>query len=317
MTVLVTGAGGMLGSQIVALLAAEGRAVRAMVRPGREHEFLRQSGVELVQADLEDEASVRKACRGARAIVHCAARLGYWSRGNVVQRQVNVEGTARLLRASGEYSIERFVHVSTIAAVGATRTPLALDESAAWNLAPLRLNYATTKHEAEERARAAAWAGMPVTIVNPGAILGPRCNGKPPGSMIERLRRGEVRWIPGGGTSVCDVEDVARATLAALERGKIGERYLLGGHNLAWSQLYARIATLLGVPAPRGHVPDAAARALALGAGALDLVGLARPPWTPEIFRIWGWYTFADSSRAERELGYTIRPLDETLRRSI
>jgi len=315
MTVLVTGAGGFLGSHAVAQLRARGIPVRAMVRPGHSRPWLAEQGVEVVQADLRDERGLRNACRGARALLHCAAHKGLWSRGNREQRQVNVEGTAALLRAAHDRGLERIVHVSTTAAVGGTREPEPLDEHASWNLHSAHVSYVTTKHEAEERALCAAWAGMPVVVVNPGALLGPRLFG-PSASTLARLRSGEVRWVPPGGTSVCDVEDVASGCLAALERGRIGERYILGGHNLSWAELYGGLARSLGVAPPRARIPTLALGPLRFAASALDLAGLARPPWTPEVFRTWGWYTFADSSKAIRELGYAIRPQAEMLARA-
>jgi dihydroflavonol-4-reductase len=315
MTVLVTGAGGFLGSHAVAQLRARGVPLRAMIRPGSARPWPVEPGVEVVEADLRDERSLRSACRGARALLHCAAHKGLWSRCDREQRQVNVEGTAALLRAAHDQGLERIVHVSTTAAVGGTREPEVLDERASWNLCTARVSYVTTKHEAEERALCAAWAGMPVVVVNPGALFGPRRFGGP-SSTLARIRRGEMRWVPPGGTSVCDVEDVARACLVALERGRAGQRYILGGHNLSWAELYGGLARALGARPPTTRVPHLALGPLRLAATALDLVGLARPPWTPEVFRTWGWYTFVDSSKAVRELDYAIRPLEEMFART-
>lgn len=314
MTILVTGATGFLGSHVAAQLSAEGRAVRALVRPGQRPEHLRAT--EIVEGDLHDEKSLRSACRGIDAIVHCAARTGYWSKQDHEQRHVNVEGTSRLFRAAQDHDVKRIVHLSSISAIGATRDGRALDESAVWNLRHIGVNYVATKRESEERSLAAAWGGMPVVVVNPSSIFGPRFDGRAASSTIARIARGEVKWVPPGGTSVCDVEDVARATIAALDRGRVGERYALGGHNLTWLELYAVIARLCGARPPTRRIPQTAVRALALATGALDVVGLSRPPWTPEVFRSWGWYTFVDSQKAMRELGYTIRPLDEILERS-
>jgi dihydroflavonol-4-reductase len=214
-----------------------------------------------------------------------------------------------------EQGLERIVHVSTTAAVAGTREPAVLDERASWNLYTAHVSYVTTKHEAEERAFCAAWGGMPVVVVNPGALFGPRLFGGP-SSTLARIRRGGMRWVPPGGTSVCDVEDVARTCLVALERGRAGQRYILGGHNLSWAELYGGLARALGVRPPAMRVPRLALGPLRFAATALDLAGLARPPWTPEVFRTWGWYTFVDSSKAVSELGYMIRPLEEMLART-
>ena len=156
---------------------------------------------------------------------------------------------------------------------------------------------------------------MPITVVNPAMLVGPRLDGRGPAGYVTRLARGKLRWIPPGGSSVCDVADVAAGTVLALERGRVGERYLLGGPNLSWRELYGALARELGVPAPRRSVPGFAAASLARGAALLDLVRLSRPPWTPEIFRSWGWYAYADSGKAERELGYRSRSAAEIVRR--
>lgn len=316
MTILLTGASGFLGSHVAAQLVAQGRGLRALVRPGSARDHLRSSAIELFEGDMRDEKSLRRACRDVGAIVHCGGRKGYWSKHDHEQRHVNVEGTSRLLRVAQDHQVQRIVHVSSISAIGATRDGTAVDETASWNLRHIGIHYVATKRESEERALAAAWGGMPVVVVNPSSIFGPRIDGRASSSTITRIANGKLRWVPPGGTSVCDVEDVARATIAALDRGRPGERYALGGHNLTWLELYAAIARSCGVRPPTQRMPQPILRALALGSGALDVVGLSRPPWTPEVFRSFGWYTFVDSRKAMRELGYTIRPLEQILARS-
>jgi dihydroflavonol-4-reductase len=134
--------------------------------------------------------------------------------------------------------------------------------------------------------------------------------------MLARIARREVRFVPPGGATFCDVDDVAHGAVRALERGRAGERYILGGHNLTWSEIYAAIAARLDVPAPRTRVPRACLPALRASASVLDALRLSRPPWAPEVFRAWGWYVHVDSRKAERELGYSIRPLEEILTRA-
>ncbi len=316
-TVLVTGAGGFLGSHVVRALLATGERPRALVRSGRVPDFLRRSDVTCVEGDLLDERSLTAACRGAQALVHCAARTGFWSRQNGEQRKVNVEGTAALYRAAHRMGIERIVHVSSVAAVGATRDGSVLDETTVWNLRPIRVNYATTKHAGEQRALAAAHGGMPLVVVNPAAILGPRLDGRSSSSLLARVALGRQRFTPAGGASVTDVEDVARAILRALDVGRVGERYILAGHNLTWEALFAAAARLKEVPAPRLHLGPRWTGAVAWGLTWLDRLRLTRPPWTPEIWRSYGWYSWYDSDKARRELGYTVRPLEEILRRSL
>jgi dihydroflavonol-4-reductase len=261
-----------------------------------------------------DEKSLRLACRGAVSLVHCAALRSHWSRRNHEQRHVNVEGTARLYRAAHDHGLARIVHVSSIATLGATRDRELVDESCVCNTRHLHLNYVDTKVESEERAKAGAWGGMPIVIVNPSFLVGPRHDTHVP-TAVARMRKGGVRWVMRGGVSIADVEDVARGTIAALEKGRPGERYVLAGHNIEWKEFYGRLARELGSSASTIVMPNAAAWILARATGCLDLFGLSRPPWTPEVFRAAGWFAFADSSKAKRELDYTIRPLDSILRR--
>lgn len=316
MSVLVTGAAGFVGAHVVQGLLRQGLQPRALVRPGRLRAHLELPGVELVEGDLADERSLTAACRGARGLVHCAAHTKVWPRQDRLQRRINVEGTAALYRAAHKARVERIVHVSTVAAVGATRDGALLDEQAVWNLHALGSGYAITKRAGEERALAAAWAGMPVVVVNPAFILGPRLDAAPPPRLFAQVASGKLRLVPDGGISVTDVEDVTHGILAALERGTPGERYILAGHNLSWAQIYAAMAEVSGARAPKLRLRPSVARAVALGAGLLDALGLARPPLVPEVWRRVGWYGWYDSGKARRELGYEVRPLQEILRRT-
>jgi dihydroflavonol-4-reductase len=317
MRILVTGASGFLGSHVARVLLARDHAVRALVRPGRPNLAFEALDVERAEGDLTDEPSLVRACRGAEGLIHCAARTGYWSRQDAVQRDVNVEGTSALLRAAHRAGVGRIVHVSSIATIGCSKDGTVLDETHTWTPRSLRINYVTTKHESEERAFAAAWAGMDVVVVNPCMLTGPRFDGRARSGLIANTAQGRTRWIPPGGTSIADVADVASGCVLAFERGTKGERYVLGGHNVTWKVLHENVAKIAGVPPPRRTVPIVAARTLELGARALDVAHLSRPPWTPEIFRTWGLYAFVDSKKAREQLGYAFRPLDDTVRRAI
>jgi dihydroflavonol-4-reductase len=314
MRVLVTGAGGFLGSHLVRELAARGHAVRALVRPGRPAPALDGVDVERIEGDLSDEPALRRASRGCDGLVHAAASRALWRRRDLEQRATNVEGTARLLRAAQAAGVRRLVHVSSAAAVGCTREPAALDESFDWNAGSIGIGYVASKKEAEERALAAAWAGLDLCVVNPGALLGPRFDGRHVGA-VEALRDRRLRWSPPGGGAVADVADVAIACALALESGRRGERYVLAAQNLTWHALHSALARALGVRAPRA-MPRPVARTLALATGVLDTLGLARPPWTPEAWRATGWYAFLDATKARTELGWNPRPFEETVRRA-
>ncbi|MGQ0552959.1 MAG: NAD-dependent epimerase/dehydratase family protein [Planctomycetota bacterium] len=317
MRVLVTGATGFLGQHVVTELLRRGDSVRALVRPGRARPWLDSLPIEQAPGDLLEAASLKRACDGVEALVHAAAHKGLWSRRDAEQRAVNVEGTAALLRAATAARLTRIVHVSTVAAVALRRDRSVADESAHWNGASSGIAYARSKREGEDRAFAAARGKVPVVVVNPGLLLGPRCDGGPPSSLVRGLLAGRVRWAPAGGTSATDVEDVARAIVAALTRGRTNERYILAGHNLTWRELYAVITRAAGRPGPRGDLPAGLRHLLVPAASLLGWARLDRPPWAAERFRLWGLYGWFDSSRAQAELGYQIRPLDEIAARII
>ena len=315
MRVLVTGGTGFLGSHVVRGLLARGHEVRALVRPGNTSTIVDLPGVERTPGDVLDEASLRKACRGVQAVIHCAVRSGFWRRQDAIQRRVIADGTSAVLRAAHAADAARIVHVSSIAAVGVTRDGRLLDEQSQWPGKSLGMGYVRAKREAEDRALAAARGGIPVVIVNPGALMGPRLDGSPLPWHLKRFANGGGAWVPQGGTSLVDVEDVTAGLLLALEHGRVGERYILGGHNLAWRDFRLAVARHLGRTARVREIPSPVRHALWAGASALDFVGLSRPPWTPEFFSLWGWFGWVDSGKAQRELGYRIRPLEETLAR--
>lgn len=316
MRVLVTGATGYLGRYIVEALADAGHQACALVRRNTSSPPLPKGGseVEIHYGALEDEASLHEALRAADAVIHAAAHCGGWSKEDRRQRHVNVEGTAAILRAAQARKVERFVHVSTIVAIGMTREPRPIDEDEPWNgTRGPGLNYALTKRESDERVIAAARAGLSAVVVNPVSLLGVGAEGELRGGNCKAAFAGRLqRVIPGGG-SVLAVQDCAQSCVAALTTGAVGERYILGGPNVTWLELGTAAARVAGHPPPRSAWPVAAGAVLAGVATALDVVHLSRPAFAPERFRTWGWYTFADSRRAEADLGHRARPLEDIL----
>jgi dihydroflavonol-4-reductase len=317
MRVLVTGATGFLGAHVLHTLLREGHEVRALVRPGQRRNHIRMVGAELFEGDLLDTSSVRAACDDVQGLVNCAARVGYRSQQNALMDKVNVDAVTTLLRAAHEAGLERVVHVSTAGAVGVSRSGEILDESSMWSLESRLVHYTLTKRRGEERALAAAWGGMPVVVVNPSTIFGPRLDGLPPSPILMGIERGRLPWIPPGGVSVTDVSDVAQGIVSALTRGRPGERYLLSGHNLTWQQLYQAIVDVTGGRLPKKHLTvKRLARKLAK-ARILNAVRLARFPETPEVLRSYGTYGWYDSTKAARELGFETRPLPDLLRHAL
>jgi len=317
MRILVTGATGFLGAHLVHTLLEEGVKVRALVRADHPRNHVRKLGVEFVEGDLLDGSGLEEACRGVEGLIHCAARMGYWATQNRIQHRINVEGATALLRAARHGELKRIVHVSSAATIGANPTGDVLDERAPWSLACERVNYVLTKRRGEDRALAAAWGGMPIVVVNPSMILGPRLDGRNPSVLVRRIQRGKLPWIPPGGVSVTDVADVATAVVSALRLGRPGERYLLAGHNLTWEQLYRMLAESCGGRLPKHKLTQRQLRVRTVAAGVLDRLKLGRPRWTAEVFRSYGTYSWFRSDKAVRELAYAVRPLPQIIDRAV
>lgn len=300
MRVLVTGSTGLLGAHVVRELVRRGHAVRALVRPGRSATPPPSPAVELAEGDLSDEASLRRALRGCEGAVHAAGFLATSPAEHGTERATNVEGTTRFLRAAQAADVQRLVHVSSMAGVGFAREPVPLAETSRWNTGELGLAHFDAKKESEERALAGAWAGMELCVVNLGTLLGSRDDGRTH-ALVAALRAGRLRASPAGGASALDAEDAARGCATALERGRRGERYLLGGTNVSWHALDTALARELGVAEP------------AAGGGLL-----ARFRATPEhdVLRPNGAWFWIDDAKARAELGHASRPLAETVRRA-
>lgn len=311
MRVLVTGATGFIGAAICRELLARGHEVRALVRPASALAGLEGLAVEVARGDVLDAAGVRAALDGRDAVVHAAGlpRLGGPAREVM---DVNVRGAEIVLGAALEAGVARAVLTSSVSAGGGTRRPVVTDESSPGNAEALGIAYFASKLRGERAGLALAARGLPLVVVRPTVVLGPGDTHRSSGELAVAIARGRLRAFVEGGASFCDVRDVARGHAEALERGRAGEVYLLGGHNLRTSELFARVAALAGVPPPRRLPYPVALAAAALQEARAKARG-RRPAQTRDLVRAARLFTFASSAKAERELGYAIRPLDEMI----
>lgn len=310
--VAVTGAAGFIGSAVVRQLLQRGAQVVAVVEPSGDLRNLEGLDVELQPADVRDAASVRRALGGCRFVFHTAAIYGFWARRPSVFYDVNIGGTRNVLAAAAAAGCERTIYTSTVGTLGlegAAKGVPATEDSAA-DVAHLFGHYKRSKYVAEHEVLRAAAQGAPVVLVLPTFPLGPGDRRPTPtGKVVMDYLNGRIPGYVDTAMNVVHVEDLARGHLLALERGRVGRSYILGGENVPMRELLGVLAAVTGLPAVTRRFP----RALALAAGAMSeaLEGrlLRRHPAVPlEAARMSTTTMIFDDSRARRELGYTSRP---------
>jgi dihydroflavonol-4-reductase len=310
--VAVSGASGFLGYHMCVALATAGAVVTALVRASSDISHLQPLGVDIQIAPLDEPDLLAAALREKDILFHLAGVVDLnndWDQC----RRVNVGGTANILRAACQAGIRRVVHASSIVAVGASANPVRLDESATWNLGAVQVPYVTTKHEGEQIALG-VHDGPEVVVVNPACVIGPDDFGSSEfGTMCRRFWRGRIPLVFGGGNNFVDVRDVAAGMLLAAQHGRPGERYILGGTNRSYTAFHSDLAGAADRPIPRFRVPAGLAR---VGAAIGDRVSKKhrkRPLLTAAQARLLGLFFYFDCAKAQRELGYQIRPLRDSI----
>jgi dihydroflavonol-4-reductase len=319
MTTFVTGATGFLGSHVARQLSAAGRTVRVLVRPTSNLDALKGLAVERVEGDLRDVASLARAMKGVGQVFHVAADYRLWARNPDEIYEVNVEGTRRIFEVARQAGVERVVYTSTVATIAVPnhgdRLP---NEETQATLAEMIGHYKRSKFMAELEAIKAAAAGVPVVIVNPTAPVGPGdWKPTPTGKIIVDFLNGKMPAYVDTGLNLAPVEDVAAGHLLAAAKGRIGERYILGGRNMTLKQILEALAAITGRPAPRVRLPHA----VALAAGYADELFsrmTGREPRVPvEGVKMSRHRMFIESDKAERELGYQPGSVEAALERAV
>jgi dihydroflavonol-4-reductase len=312
MRVLVTGATGYIGSWVVRELASRGHAVRILARAQSNLASLAGVEVEIARGDVLDPASVARAVEGCEGLVHAAGVVHFQGRDEH-QREVNAAGVGIVLGAARRAGVRRAVVTSSIAVMGGTPGPVLLDETSPLAAESHHIDYFTSKLRGEEAALRAFEEGLPVVVVRPSVVLGPGDAYRSSATAVLAFARGRIPFFVEGGSSFCDVRDVARGHAEALERGTPGEPYVLGGTNLATTDFVRRVCQASGRRPPR-RIPYPLALAVSAAGEWWDR-RRGRPPRLPlQLVRASRLYTFVRSDRAERELGYAIRPFEATLR---
>ena len=331
MLAFVTGATGFLGSHVARVLAEQGAELRLLVRPTsdpRNIDDLAAHGVnaDRVVGDLRDAASIEKALSGCDVVFHVAADYRLWVRGrdsNEMYRS-NVEGTRAVLEAARKQGVRRVVYTSSVATMGFTsgissKSGHVADEESPVGIADMIGHYKRSKFMAEQVAFEAARSGVEVVIVNPTTPIGERdIKPTPTGRIVLDFLKRKFPAYVETGLNLVDATECARGHIQALEKGRSGERYILGGENLTLKQILDRLAAITSLPSPTVKLPYI----FALAAGVLDEMVTGRilgrePRATIDTVRMGRKMMFVSSAKAERELGWRTVPVDGALRRSV
>jgi dihydroflavonol-4-reductase len=307
---LVTGATGFVGSAVARALARRGHRLRLLARRHSDRRNLEGLEAELVQGDLTDPASLTRAVAGCRYVVHVAADYRIWVPHPAAMIAANVDGTRALMRAAIAARVERVVYCSSVAALGLTGTREPATEDTPVDREHIVGVYKRSKFDAERAVlRLVADEGLAAVIVNPSTPIGPRdLKPTPTGRMILDAARGKMPAYVDTGLNLVHVDDVAEGHCLALEQGRIGERYILGGQNFSMPEMLALIDDVTGRPQKRLALPVGALWPLALGCEAWARISGHEPLVARDHLRMARKQMFFSSAKAEAELGYAARP---------
>ncbi len=319
MKVFLTGATGFVGGHVARAYALVGAELRLLTRSTSNLAGLEGLAAETVVGDLRQPKSLRAALSGCEVLVHVAADYRLWVPDPNEMYAANVEGTRALLRLARELGVAKVVYTSSVATMGFQADGTIVDEATPVSIDAMIGHYKRSKFLAEQEAIAAARAGQHVMILNPTTPIGPG-DAKPTPTgriVVDFLNRNFPAYVDTG-LNLVDVDEVARMHVAALDRGRSGERYILGGENLTLKQILDRLSAITGLPSPSVKVPHAVAMAFAF----FDetVTGKLRgkePRATVEAVRMGKKMMFASSAKAERELGFQVLPVYPALRSAV
>jgi dihydroflavonol-4-reductase len=312
---LVTGGTGFVGSAVIRALLAADASVVALVRPNSDRRNLTNLPVEQCEGRLEDAVSLERALAGCTALFHIAADYRLWVPDPAAMHRANVDGTRDLMQAALKAGIKRVVYTSSVATLGLRADHQPADETTPVALADMIGTYKRSKFLAEEEVRRLVTeAGLPAVIVNPSTPIGPRdIRPTPTGRIIVDAASGRIPAYVDTGLNLVHVDDVAAGHLLAFERGRVGERYVLGGDDLDLAAVLAVIAELCGRRKPLIRLPRAAIYPIAAAAEMFARVTGREPFVTVDALRMAKKKMFFSSAKAQRELGYQTRPAREAI----
>ena len=317
MTTLVTGAAGFLGSHVARQLVARGDDVRVLMRPSSTNRAIADLSLEYVTGDLRDPASLDRAMKDVKRVFHVAADYRLWARRKQDIYDSNVGGTKNLLDAAKRAAVEQLIYTSTVATIAVDR-PQHPNEFTDAKLEEMVGHYKRSKWLAEKEALSAAKNGLPVIVAMPTTPVGPwDWKPTPTGKIILDFLNGKMPGYVETGLNFVGVEDCAAGHLLIAEKGKVGERYLLGGENLTLKQMLDALSKITGLPAPTLKIPHGLALGVAYASTVFSRL-FGREPGIPvEGVKIARHMMFVDCSRAQRELGFKAGPVAAALERAV
>jgi dihydroflavonol-4-reductase len=319
MKCFVTGATGFLGSHVARRLQAGGADLRLLVRPTSRPDNIADVPAERVVGDLRDGDSLKKGMSGCEYVFHVAADYRLWALNGSELYDSNVEGTRNVLKASRECGVRRVVYTSSVATMGFGNNGRLTDEKSPVTLANMIGDYKRSKFLAEQLVIEAGRGGQNVVMVNPTTPVGERdIKPTPSGQIIVDFLKRKFPAYVDTGLNLVDVVDCADGHLLAMEKAQPGERYILGGENLTLKQILDKLGAITGLPSPKVKLPYA----VALATGVVDTLVVGKmlkrePRVTIDAVRMGRKKMFVTSAKAERELGWKARPVDESLRRAV
>jgi len=319
MLAFVTGATGFLGSHVARALGNNGADLRLLVRQNSNLKNIQNLKADLVTGDLRDPASLEQGIAGCDVVFHVAADYRLWVRDPEEMYRSNVEGTRAILEAARKSNVRRVVYTSSVATTGFTSGGQPADENSPVSLDNMIGPYKRSKFMAEQVAIEAARSGQDVVIVNPSTPVGEGdVKPTPSGRIVVDFLKKKFPAYVDTGLNLVDATKCARGHIAALEKGRSGERYILGGENLTLKQILDKLAAITGLPSPKVRVPYA----VALATGLVDEIVTGRirgrePRATIDAVRMGRKKMFVSSAKAECELGWKCVPVDDALRRAV
>jgi dihydroflavonol-4-reductase len=319
MFTLVTGGNGFVGGALLRLLASRGEKIRALVRKGSDLQNLSGLPVEVVYGDLRDRDSLRLALKGCRRVYHVAALYTLWVRDPREIYEINVRGTVNLLEEAGREGVDRIVYTSTVGALGFTPDGSPADEKTPVAPETLCGHYKKSKYLAEQETLRLSREGIPVVIVNPSTPVGPGdVKPTPTGQIIVDFLKGKMFAYLETGLNLIDVDDAARGHLLAMEKGAVGEKYILGNQNLTLREIFSLLGEITDIRPPRFRIPIGAVLPLAYVNEWVSDHLTGRTPLIPvDAVKMARRRMFFDSSKAVRELDLPQQPVRGALERAV